>query len=124
MLKGRCHPRSAALREWLHHVERAIALAAIEPRSQAPKPEAESRCVIEEVWSGLRESNPSSWLGKPEHYHYAKPAVGGRPARENEIVPEPAPRASRLARFPCRRGVAANLHVSAWGQHHEGHEGH
>ena len=24
--------------------------------------------------SGLRESNPSSWLGKPEHYHYAKPA--------------------------------------------------
>jgi hypothetical protein len=25
-------------------------------------------------WSGLRESNPSSWLGKPEHYHYAKPA--------------------------------------------------
>jgi hypothetical protein len=28
-------------------------------------------------WSGLRESNPSSWLGKPEHYHYAKPALGG-----------------------------------------------
>src|SRR5262245_35687833 len=27
-----------------------------------------------EIWSGLRESNPSSWLGKPEHYHYAKPA--------------------------------------------------
>jgi hypothetical protein len=27
-------------------------------------------------WSGLRESNPSSWLGKPEHYHYAKPADG------------------------------------------------
>src|SRR3989441_6833645 len=26
------------------------------------------------MWSGLRESNPSSWLGKPEHYHYAKPA--------------------------------------------------
>ena len=25
-------------------------------------------------WSGLRESDPSSWLGKPEHYHYAKPA--------------------------------------------------
>src|SRR5262245_45892541 len=24
--------------------------------------------------SGLRGSNPSSWLGKPEHYHYAKPA--------------------------------------------------
>ena len=27
-----------------------------------------------EGWSGLRESNPSGWLGKPEHYHYAKPA--------------------------------------------------
>jgi hypothetical protein len=27
------------------------------------------------TWSGLRESNPSSWLGKPEHYHYAKPAL-------------------------------------------------
>src|ERR1044072_1618949 len=27
-----------------------------------------------EVWSGLRESNPSDWLGKPGHYHYAKPA--------------------------------------------------
>ena len=26
--------------------------------------------------SGLRGSNPSSWLGKPEHYHYAKPASG------------------------------------------------
>ena len=26
-------------------------------------------------WSGLRGSNPSSWLGKPEHYHYAKPAL-------------------------------------------------
>lgn len=25
-------------------------------------------------WSGLRESNPSDWLGKPGHYHYAKPA--------------------------------------------------
>jgi hypothetical protein len=30
-------------------------------------------------WSGLRESNPSSWLGKPEHYHYAKPARRARP---------------------------------------------
>ena len=30
-------------------------------------------------WSGVRESNPPSWLGKPEHYHYAKPArVTGR----------------------------------------------
>ena len=27
-----------------------------------------------EGWSGLRGSNPSNWLGKPEHYHYAKPA--------------------------------------------------
>jgi hypothetical protein len=25
-------------------------------------------------WSGRRESNPPSWLGKPEHYHYATPA--------------------------------------------------
>ena len=25
-------------------------------------------------WSGLRESNPSQRLGKPTHYHYAKPA--------------------------------------------------
>src|SRR3954469_21527428 len=25
-------------------------------------------------WSGLRGSNPSNWLGKPGHYHYAKPA--------------------------------------------------
>ena len=24
--------------------------------------------------SGLRGSNPSNWLGKPGHYHYAKPA--------------------------------------------------
>ena len=24
--------------------------------------------------SGGRESNPPSWLGKPEHYHYANPA--------------------------------------------------
>src|SRR6516162_9469623 len=36
-------------------------------------------CFFEESqkkweWSGLRGSNPSSWLGKPEHYHYAKPA--------------------------------------------------
>ena len=28
-----------------------------------------------ELDSGLRESNPSSSLGKPEHYHYAKPAI-------------------------------------------------
>jgi hypothetical protein len=28
----------------------------------------------ERKFSGLRGSNPSSWLGKPEHYHYAKPA--------------------------------------------------
>ena len=27
-----------------------------------------------ERWSGLRGSNPSNWLGKPGHYHYAKPA--------------------------------------------------
>jgi hypothetical protein len=27
-----------------------------------------------EGWSGLRGSNPSNWLGKPGHYHYAKPA--------------------------------------------------
>ena len=26
--------------------------------------------------SGVRESNPPSWLGKPEHYHYANPANG------------------------------------------------
>ena len=26
--------------------------------------------------SGLRGSNPSNWLGKPGHYHYAKPAAG------------------------------------------------
>ena len=25
-------------------------------------------------WGGVRESNPPSWLGKPEHYHYANPA--------------------------------------------------
>src|SRR5678810_286598 len=25
--------------------------------------------------SGLRGSNPSNWLGKPGHYHYAKPAL-------------------------------------------------
>src|SRR4051812_36294095 len=25
--------------------------------------------------SGLRGSNPSNWLGKPGHYHYAKPAT-------------------------------------------------
>src|ERR1043166_2959197 len=45
-----------------------------------------SRCIISSAqrgqqksgWSGLRESNPSSWLGKPEHYHYAKPACGGK----------------------------------------------
>ena len=35
---------------------------------------AASAAFISEGWSGLRESNPSSWLGKPEHYHYAKPA--------------------------------------------------
>ena len=29
-----------------------------------------------EGWSGVRESNPPSWLGKPEHYHYANPAKG------------------------------------------------
>ena len=29
----------------------------------------------EKQWSGLRESNPSDWLGKPGHYHYAKPAL-------------------------------------------------
>jgi hypothetical protein len=38
------------------------------------------RVWVGRVWmgwiSGLRESNPSSWLGKPEHYHYAKPANG------------------------------------------------
>ena len=33
-----------------------------------------SLASVSEGWSGLRESNPSSWLGKPEHYHYAKPA--------------------------------------------------
>ena len=29
-----------------------------------------------EKLSGLRGSNPSNWLGKPGHYHYAKPAYG------------------------------------------------
>src|SRR5262245_40295063 len=29
----------------------------------------------DKVWSGLRGSNPSNWLGKPGHYHYAKPAA-------------------------------------------------
>ncbi len=31
-------------------------------------------CQASKGWSGLRESNPSDWLGKPGHYHYAKPA--------------------------------------------------
>ena len=31
---------------------------------------------MSEGWSGVRESNPPSWLGKPEHYHYANPANG------------------------------------------------
>ena len=31
----------------------------------------------DQSWSGLRESNPSDWLGKPGHYHYAKPALSG-----------------------------------------------
>lgn len=30
-------------------------------------------------WSGLRGSNPSNWLGKPGHYHYAKPAFRSAP---------------------------------------------
>ena len=30
--------------------------------------------ITRKLNSGLRGSNPSSWLGKPEHYHYAKPA--------------------------------------------------
>src|SRR5690349_22199711 len=29
----------------------------------------------QKTWSGLRGSNPSDWLGKPGHYHYAKPAL-------------------------------------------------
>ena len=32
-------------------------------------------------WSGLRGSNPSNWLGKPGHYHYAKPAQCDDPIR-------------------------------------------
>ena len=32
---------------------------------EAPRPRLDS---------GLRGSNPSNWLGKPGHYHYAKPA--------------------------------------------------
>src|SRR5687768_8287808 len=31
--------------------------------------------------SGVRESNPPSWLGKPEHYHYANPACPERAQR-------------------------------------------
>src|SRR5215831_15865863 len=45
-------------------------------------PRTSARCAAVDIlawttsegWSGLRESNPSSWLGKPEHYHYATPA--------------------------------------------------
>lgn len=37
--------------------------------------------ACEKVWSGLRESNPSDWLGKPGHYHYAKPATCQRSYR-------------------------------------------
>ena len=35
------------------------------PRGEAPRLKLDS---------GLRGSNPSNWLGKPGHYHYAKPA--------------------------------------------------
>ena len=40
--------------------------------------------------SGLRGSNPSSWLGKPEHYHYAKPAS------RRAILTDPRKSAARL----------------------------
>lgn len=42
-------------------------------RSFAPKL-APAEVQASEGWSGVRESNPPSWLGKPEHYHYANPA--------------------------------------------------
>src|SRR5204862_1849561 len=49
-----------------------------------------SPAFMSEGWSGLRGSNPSDWLGKPGHYHYAKPAgrliLSGSDESEN-LVP-------------------------------------
>ena len=57
--------------------------AASEPRDRRRAGEAASKDACRgsggeapgsRLNSGLRESNPSDWLGKPGHYHYAKPA--------------------------------------------------
>jgi hypothetical protein len=40
-------------------------------------------------WSGLRGSNPSNWLGKPEHYHYAKPAQTVRVKADTTTAQQP-----------------------------------
>src|SRR3954451_17979387 len=40
--------------------------------TRAAMPEVDDEKSV--CWSGLRGSNPSNWLGKPGHYHYAKPA--------------------------------------------------
>jgi hypothetical protein len=59
------------------HNRRSGAINRRTSRSQTPRPLRSPRPApwIARSWSGLRESNPSSWLGKPEHYHYAKPAT-------------------------------------------------
>ena len=61
-----------------------------------------SRICSGNQWSGLRESNPSDWLGKPGHYHYAKPARGCR-----------TPRRGPPARPSARRQILAEMAASA-----------
>jgi hypothetical protein len=53
-----------------HKTERGV----MGPRERARKGSGDEvpRSRLE---SGLRGSNPSNWLGKPGHYHYAKPAI-------------------------------------------------
>ncbi len=68
-------------------------------------------------WSGLRESNPSSWLGKPEHYHYAKPAGSGDFSRsEGTRGPRgqgPGPKIQEFVRsLPARRWAQEWLEAS------------
>ena len=66
LLDGRQSGARTRARIWRHsgHAERRVRLA---------KGYVDERKELK--WSGLRGSNPSNWLGKPEHYHYAKPAL-------------------------------------------------
>ncbi len=62
----------------------------------------------DESWSGRRESNPPSQLGKLEHYHYATPAHHTQVRRHIPNIGTARVKASERLWADLRRNASAN----------------